>query len=133
MFSFLPPFALSLPPSVDEIVSLPPSVFLSPDGTISWRHEAGRLTRGLFVAEEDEGKDDRVGRTAMRKGGVYLRGIFMRRGFSAAVWWAGDLEVVRLLFVCLVAALLIMPDTGESSLLAGWLICIRSLLFGLEL
>lgn len=70
---------------MDETISLPPSVLPSPDGTMSWRREAGRLTRGRFVAEEWGGKDDRVGRTAMRKGGVYLRGIFMRRGFSAAV------------------------------------------------
>lgn len=71
----------------------------------------------------------------MRKGGVYLRGIFMRRGFTAAVWWAGDVGVVRLLFGCLViwlAVLLIVPDTGERSLLTGCFICIMLLPFGFE-
>lgn len=45
------------------------------------------------------------------------------------------MEVVRLLFVCLViwvAVLLIMPDTGERSLLTGCLICIILLPFRLE-
>lgn len=88
------------------------------------------MTRGLTVgvAEEEEegGNDDRVGRTATRKGGVYFWGIVMRMGDGEVSWVAGDEEVVSMLIGCFtvwIVALLPAPDMGKPpSLVAGCLV-----------
>lgn len=124
MFSFLPPF-----------------VFPNPDDeTISWSRERGRLTRGLTVgvAEEEEegGDDERVGRAATRKGGVYFWGILMRRGDNEVFWGSGGVDVVRVLVVWIVFCIVVLlpaPDMRKSpSLVAGCLVWTMLLPLGLE-